>query len=314
MKKQKNESPPVVAEAFLELVITRLVEVAQEMSQRKQTKEQKRAAQILSRCLVNRYDENHPLPFGDDGKNDSAQESPQPWLSGDLAVGRGGPEFIYVYSPIRFVEDLLDEAIKVTSAPIKVSSKGQTKEVELSTRAARGLAETFTTAGTIYLLNNLRVKLDEAVEDLFAESRAVVEEAYWATLDSSLSELTGVEKDPVQISQSRFTGIIKRIVLEGEARRRKRLRAAFWEIARGRGRPKGAGGSKPAKRFSKEKFLMQLNQKIRELSRASEAAVTRKDVAHALGFSNEKAFDRLRRQLGDGRRWRDTVSDATSGK
>lgn len=314
MKTQKNQLPPVVAEAFLELVVTRLVEVGEAMSQRKQTKVQKRATQILSRCLVNRYDENHPLPFGDAGKKESAPETPQPWLSGDLAVGRGGPEFIYVYSPIRLVEDLLDEAIKVTSAPIKVPSDGQTKEGKLSTRAARDLAETFTTAGTVYLLNNLRNKLDEAVEDLFAESRAVVEEAYWATLDSSLSELTGVEKDPVQISQSRFTSIIKRIVVEGDARRRKRLRAAFWEIARRRGRPKGTGRSKASKRFSKKELLSQLSQKIRELSRASEEAVTRTRVAHALGFSNEKAFDRLRRKLGDMRRWRNTVSDALAGE
>lgn len=315
MKKQTNQSPPALGEALLlQLFITRFVEVAKAMSQRKQTKRQKRAAQILSRCLVNRYDENHPLPFGDAGKNDSAQETPQPWLSGDLAVGKGGPEFMYVHSPIRFVEDLLGEAIKVTSAPIKVPSKGQTKEGKLSTGAARGLAETFTTAGTVYLLNNLRAKLDEAVEDLFAESRAVVEEAYWATLDSSLSELTGVEKDPVQISQSRFTSILKKIVAEGDVRRRRRLRAAFWEIARGRGRPRGTGGSKVLKRFSKKEFLSQLNQKIRELSRASEAAVTRKQVAHALEFSNEKAFDRLRRQLGDVRRWRNTVSDALAGE
>jgi hypothetical protein len=221
---------------------------------------------------------------------------------------------MYVYLPTRFVENLMAEATKVTSAPIKMSSSGHAREGRLSTKATRSLADTFTTAGSVYFLNNLRDKLDEAIEDLFTESRVVVEELYKATLDSSLSEFAGVEKDPVQITQSRFSSIIKRIVAEADGRKRKRLRAALWEIARGRGRPRGATESRTSKRFSKEQFFMELDQEIRGLSRTSESALTRKQVANALELPNEKALDRFRRQFGDRRRWRDAVTHAIAGK
>jgi len=157
------------------------------------------------------------------------------------------------------------------------------------------------------VLNNLRFKLDEAIEDLFFEARTIMEELYRTSRDSSLSELSGVDEDPVQIGRSRFTNIIKRMVSEGDVRKRKRLRTGLWEIARGRGRPKGATGRKASVRFSKEGFLIALQQRIRELSRTSEANLTRTEVATALGLPNVKALDRYRRPFGDRRRLREMV-------
>jgi len=312
MKKRKTQSSPIVAQQALEVIVMRIVESVQAMSQRKQTKAQRLAVQILSRCLVNRYASEHPEPFGRVG-DDFALDASQLWLSGDLASGRGGSEFMYVYSPTRFVEDLLAEAIKITSAPIKVSRKGAGEEAKLSSRTTKHLTETFTTSATVYVLNNLRFKLDEAMEDLFFEARTIMEELYRTTLDSSLSELSGMDEDPIQIGRSRFTNIIKRMVSEGDVRKRKRLRTGLWEIARGRGRPKGAIGRKAGVRFSKERFRLAVEQRIRELSRTSEANITRKEVATALGLPNAKALDRYRRQFGDRRGWREMVDATTAG-
>lgn len=313
MKKHNDPSLPVIGNASLEFFINHMVEVFQITSARKQTKTQKHAAQILARCLANRYEANNPSPFSDSGKSESAVHASQLWLSGDLAIGRGGPEFMYVYSPTRFVEDLLAEALKLTSAPIKASSGGRVIEDKLPAQSARRQAATFATAGSVYLLNNLRYKLNEAIEDLVVEARMIVEELQRATLESVLNELAGVNKDANQISQVRFTRIIKTIIDEGNNRRRKRLRKALWEIARGRGRPKGARASRESQRFSKSEFVAQLKEKIRGLSKTSESEVTRKAVAQALGLSNEKALDRLRQQFGDERGWRECVAQIIGG-
>lgn len=311
MKKKPNDpSLPIVGNGSLEFIINHIVEVVQEMSARKQTMTQKQAAQILARCLANRYEANSPSPFG---KTDTVLDASQLWLSGDLAIGRGGPEFMYVYSATGFVEDLLTEALKLTSAPIKASSGERVIEGKLPARRARRRAATFTTAGSIYLLNNLRAKLNEAIEDLFVEAQTVVDELQRATLESGLSELAGVNKDATQISQARFTRIVKTIIAEGNNRRRERLRKALWEIARGRGRPKGVRAPRESQRFSKSEFDAQLKQKIRGLSKTVESEVTRKVVAHALGLSNEKALDRLRRQFGDKRGWRECVAQIVAG-
>jgi len=315
MKRHNDPTPPVVGNASLEFMIGHLVDMVHATSTRKQTRAQKRAAEILARCLVNRYEEEHPTPFGDDaGKSETAVAAAQLWLSGDLAIGRGGSEFVYVYSPTGLVEDLMTEALKLTTAPIKASLRGKVIEGQMSRKGAEGLAETFTTAATVYLLNNLRDKLNESIEDLFVEARTVVEELLRATLESGLNDLAGTDQDEVEIGQSRFTAIIKSIIDEGDSRRRKRLRQALWEIARGRGRPKGTRGSATSQRFGKSGFFAQLKQKIKELSRMSEAEVTRKDVANALGLSNAKALDRLRRQFGDRRRWRECVAQIMAGK
>jgi hypothetical protein len=301
MKKPNDPSLPIVGNGPLEFIINHIVEVVQITSARKHTRTQKQAAQILARCLANRYEANRPSPFSKSDKSDTVVDASQLWLSGDLGIGRGGPEFIYVYSAIGFVEDLLVEALKLTSAPIKASVVGRVIEGKLPPRSARRQAATFTTAGTVYLLNNLRDKLNESIEDLFVEARTVVEELQRATLESGLSELAGVNKDATQMSQARFTEIIKTIIAEGNNRRRKRLRKALWEIARGRGRPRGSRAPRESQRFSKSEFVAQLKQKIRVLSKTSESEVTRKAVARALNLSNEKALDRLRRQFGDKR-------------
>ncbi len=315
MKKHYDPAPPVVGKASLESMIGHVVEVIQTASIRKQTKAQKQAAEILARCLANRYEEEHPTPFGGDaGKSSTAVDPAQLWLSGDLAIGRGGPEFVYVYSPTALVEELIAEALKLTTAPIKASSRGQGIEGKISRQGAHALAETFTTAGTIYLLNNLRDKLNEAIEDLFVEARTVLEELQRATLESGLSELVGIDKDAAQIGRARFTRIIKAIIDEGNSRRRARLRQALWEIARGRGRPKGTRGSATSQRFGKTEFFAQLKRKIKDLSRVSEAEFTRQDVANALGLSNAKTLDRLRRQFGDQRRWRECVAQIIAGE
>lgn len=313
MKKHNDSSLPVVGNAFLEFLINHIVEVVQITSARKQTKKQKQAAQILARCLANRYEANSPSPFTGSGKSETGVDASRLWLSGDLAIGRGGPEFLYVYSPTGCVDDLLTEALKLTSAPIKASSSGRVIEGKLPARSARRQAATFTTAGTVYLLNNLRDKLNEAIEDLFVEARTVVEELQRATLESGLSELAGLNNDTMPIGQARFTRIIKTIIAEGDNRRRRRLRKALWEIARGRGRPKGARASHQSQRFSKSEFFAQLKQKIQDLSKRSESEVRRKDVADALSLSNEKALDRLRKQFGDERNWRECVAQIIEG-
>jgi hypothetical protein len=313
MKKPNDPSLPIVGNWPLEFIINHIVEVVQITSARKHTRTQKQAAQILARCLANRYEANRPSPFSKSDKSDTVVDASQLWLSGDLGIGRGGPEFIYVYSAIGFVEDLLVEALKLTSAPIKASVVGRVIEGKLPPRSARRQAATFTTAGTVYLLNNLRDKLNESIEDLFVEARTVVEELQRATLESGLSELAGVNKDATQMSQARFTEIIKTIIAEGNNRRRKRLRKALWEIARGRGRPRGSRAPRESQRFSKSEFVAQLKQKIRVLSKTSESEVTRKAVARALNLSNEKALDRLRRQFGDKRSWRECVAQILAG-
>jgi hypothetical protein len=313
MKKRTGSPPAVTGQASLDFIVGHIIEVVQATSHRKQARTGKLAAQILSRCLVNRFAQDHPLPFGELSKSDVVLEPSQLWLSGDLANGRAGAEFMYVCSPTQFVEELFAQALKVASAPIKASTNSGAIEGQISPKVAATLAETFTTAGTIYFLNNLRDKLNEAIEDLIAESSTVVEELYKGSLESSLSELEDKEVDPLLISQSRFTAIIKRIVAEGDSRRRKRLRAALWEIARGRGRPKGTRGSGTSIRFGKSQFFMQLNQKIREFSRGGESEVTRTRVAEALGLSNVKKLDRLRRQFGDRLRWREYVAQVTAG-
>lgn len=303
---KRHDSKPVVGNASLEFIIDHIVEVVDTTSRSKQTIAQKQAAVILARCLANRYRNDHPTPFGDSA-GEMAVDAAHLWSSGDLATGRGGSEFVYVYSPTSLVQQLMADALKLTSAPIRASSPGKTIERKISRKGAQGLAQTFATAGTVYVLNNLRDKLNEAIEDLFVEARTAVQELHSATIESCLSELSGTDNDPVKISQSRFTGIIKSIIEEGDIRRRKRLRLALWEIARGRGRPKGARTSNMAPRFSKSEFFAQLRQKINGLSRKSEAGVTRKDVATALGLSNAKALDRLRSQFGDKRAWREVV-------
>ena len=308
MKKHNDPSPSVVGNTFPEFIINHIVEMVQITLARKRTKTQKQVAQILARCLANRYEANHPSPFSHTDKSDTVVDISRLWLSGDLAIGRGGPEFMYVYSPTGFVEDLFAEALKLTSAPIRASLDGQVIEGKLPARSARRQAATLTTAGTVYLLNNLRDKLNEAIEDLFVEARTAVQELQRATLESGLSELAGVNNDATQMSQARFTQIIKTIIVEGNNRRRKRLRKAFWEIARGRGRPKGARASRESQRFSKSEFVAQLKEKIQGISKTSESEVTRKAVARALKLSNEKALDRLRRQFGDNRGWRECVA------
>jgi hypothetical protein len=176
MKKHNDCSLPIVGNASLEFIINHIVEVVQITSARKQTRTQKQAAQILARCVANRYEANRPSPFSHSDKSDTVVDASQRWLSGDLAIGRGGPKFMYVYSAIGFVVALLVEALKLTSAPIKASLDGRVIEGKLPTRSARRQAATFTTAATVYLLNNLRDKLNEAIEDLFVEARTVVEE------------------------------------------------------------------------------------------------------------------------------------------
>ncbi|HKO61184.1 MAG TPA: hypothetical protein VJV03_08505 [Pyrinomonadaceae bacterium] len=313
MKKQADSTLPSPVQAPLDFIIGHIIGVIQEASHRKQTKTRKLAAQILSRCLINRFADNHPLPFDVPNDTDHTLEASQLWVSGDLTRARGGPEFMYVYLPIRFVEDLLAEAQKVASAPIKASTDELEINGQLSKEVAASIAETFTTAGTVYLLNNLRDKLGEAIEDLFQESRIVVEELYKGSLESSLSELEDKEVDPIEISQSRFADMIKVMVREGNSRKRKRLRAALWEIARGRGRPKGTAGSGISRRFGKTQFSTQLSEKIRSLSQVSESEITRAEVSLALGLPNAKALDRLRRRFEDHRPWRQYVAEVLAG-
>jgi hypothetical protein len=306
MKKPKQLEPPLVGETAVEIGINRIFDVVHATAKRKQTSLEKRATRILSDCLANRFDPRHPSAFSQADK-DSATEVHRSWVFGDLANGRAGAEFIYFYLATSFVADLLKEAKRLTTAPI-TSNGGN--EAKLSRKAANGLAETFTTAGTIYLLNNLRAKLNESVEDLFTEARVVVEELYRAVLSSSLSELEGKESDAIEIGQSRFTTIIKSVIEEQNRRHRKRLRGALWEIARRPGRPRGESRSKVSRVYSRTQFLHDLNQKIRELSRASESNVTRTEIAKALKLSNPKALDRLRRQFGDDSRWKERVAEA----
>jgi len=183
------------------------------------------AAQILRACLLNRYDENHPSPFADSSGPEKTTMGL--WVAGDLAVGRGGREFNYLYSPVRLVEEFLTEAIQLTSKPIIVRLDGNTVKHKLETESIQSLAKTYTIAATVYLLNNLRDKLSEAVEDLFFESLAVVKGLHKMNLDR-IRQNDGDAN--VRVARARFREIVESIIDESNKRKRKRLRGALWEI------------------------------------------------------------------------------------
>ena len=68
MKKPNDPSMPIVGNGLLEFIINHIVEVVQITSARKPTRTQKQAAQILARCLANRYEANRPSPFSNSDK------------------------------------------------------------------------------------------------------------------------------------------------------------------------------------------------------------------------------------------------------
>lgn len=136
-----------------------------------------------------------------------------PWTLGDLASGKTGSEFTYVYLPVRFVERLLELAEK------EIAKTAESSEGEQPPEVLTGVAETITAAGTVYFLNNLREVLDEAVENLFFESATVVKELQQAL----------VQRRPSQVSD-RFPQIIETIISTANARRKERLARALWEI------------------------------------------------------------------------------------
>ncbi len=189
------------------------------------------AAQILRACLLNRYVGGSSSPFQESGE--TVIDANELWTAGDLAIGRGGPEFNYVYSPIRFVEQLFSEALRLTSEPVVVSSGKRRTKHQLGTKTAGSLAKTYTIEGTIYLLNNLRAKLNEAIEDLFVEAGAAMTETHKVSLNSVLNEIITKqegETDDLRVVQSQFRDIIDDLMTEGNKRKRVRLKAAFWEI------------------------------------------------------------------------------------
>lgn len=189
----------------------------------KSTPTQTLSAQILHACLLNRYAEDHPSPFGD---SVGPVGSIGLWVAGDLAIGRGGQEFNYLYSPVRLVEELLNASVQLTSEPIDVSVDGKTVKHQLDSESSHGLAKTYTIAATVYLLNNLRDKVAEAIDDLFFESLAVVKGLHSSNLDS----IRKIDDTTLEIARERFREIIEGIIDESDKRKRKRLKKALWEI------------------------------------------------------------------------------------
>jgi hypothetical protein len=173
------------------------------------------ALEVLYKCGQHRYGKG-ASPFDPAYKVDFAIDPQRLNLLGDLAHGFGGPEFTYRYLPVHFVEQIIEVSLKTARKPIAIN--GQT--IQLTHDQAQGMAKTFATAATVFLLNNLRDKLDEAVRELFIEASAVVE-AIHKTL-------------PKREHKRLLSDTIDKIIRETNAARKSRLKAALWEADRGR--------------------------------------------------------------------------------
>jgi hypothetical protein len=189
--------------SIADIVANKVKEETERFQSRDSTPSELTALEILERCY--RY-----RSLGDASETFSLPKLPArastrpgaPWMIGDLAAGDTGPEFNYAYLPVRFVERLLEVA-------------------EEETGDSRMVADILTASATVYLRDNLRQVIDEAITNLFFEASTVLRELKL--------HLDSVGNTAPEISQ-RFPEIIKLIISEGDGRRKERLRQAMWEI------------------------------------------------------------------------------------
>lgn len=234
------------------------------------TDKQLRAAHILRRCMAYISQPHHPSPFTIDASSNGKHESGDGlWMLGDLEGGTGGKEFTYAYLPTKFVEGLIDIAEPIPTP----------------------LREIYVTAATVYFLNAFDAALDEAVTNLLFEAGSVVVEM----LNSDVEEHTRGE-DALRCAQERFQAIIGKLLVEGNGRRRQRLKSALWEIDPGKkaGRPAGALTSE---HVIYADLLQRLMNEYR--SREDDDLPTDADtVAKSLGLSNRKQLREDLNRLG----------------
>ncbi|MGA9994660.1 MAG: hypothetical protein WBP93_04550 [Pyrinomonadaceae bacterium] len=191
------------------------------------------AAGILYRCLLSRY-AGGPSPFDDENRAEPPTDNEEDWtrsltLAGDLAIGLGGEFFNYYYLPIEFVEKIIDESLKIAVEPVtvEISGKKHTADFEkVENDNAHSRAETYAIAATVYLLNNHREKLNEAIEELFVEAVEMVRGIHSSTIRS-------IVKDPdakVTSDKNLQTEVVDRIIKKTTPTRKERLRKSLWEI------------------------------------------------------------------------------------
>lgn len=194
--------------------------VTKSFKKRKPTPKQLKAALILTRCFrgARTYGtSNYASPFDAlNGNGNGCELDPNVmdegfWALGDLASGNGGPEFSYAYLPVRFVEQL----------------------AEITQDLPESIADVYTTAATVHFTNSLRSALDEAITNLFYESAVVIEEQVKylkKCVDAARRDGALVDENTVSLDKDWFNIMIERIIVEGDQRRRERLRKAMAEV------------------------------------------------------------------------------------
>jgi hypothetical protein len=101
-----------VTDDIASLTADRIREETDRFVNRDSTPRELMAAEVLNRCIRYRLTSDPTEAFPLVPKQPArAQKRPgAPWTAGDLASGQTGPEFIYAYLPILFVEGLLEAA------------------------------------------------------------------------------------------------------------------------------------------------------------------------------------------------------------
>jgi hypothetical protein len=200
-----------------EVVAEHIEAVTKDFSKRELTPKQLKAALILARCFQGAQTfgtSNYASPFdalnGNGNALDHSATGNGVWAIGDLDGGSGGSEFTYAYLPVRLIEQLSEVA------------EGLPEDI----------ADIYTTAATIYFTNSLRSVLDEAVMNLFYESATVIVEQIESLnryVDAA-REGSVIDDNTARFDKDRFNAMIDRIVVEGNQRRRERLREAMAEV------------------------------------------------------------------------------------
>jgi len=186
------------------------------------------ALEILYRCVQYR-DGNAPSPLEGTVDAGVTLDANHLYLLGDLAIGLGGTEFTYRYLPIRFVERLIDEAeaLALDEKDVEVTTQDGRSVVIETDPEDLSLADVLVTTATLYLLNNLRAKLNEAIEELFVEALEVAGSINQAAAQDFVHMLSFDTHREIKTLRTR---IINRILERTEPERRRRLEEALWDI------------------------------------------------------------------------------------
>lgn len=183
------------------LTVDRIREETESFVRRDSTQRELTAAEVLYRCYRYHSTSDPAEAFPVVPKQPGRKRPGAPWTGGDLASGETGAEFIYAYLPIRFVEGLLEAADRA-GVPSQI-------------------ADTLAAGATVYFLNNLRQVLDEALVGLAYEASVVFRSIGLAAINTD---------GGLRPTREGFAKIIDEIILEGNARRKERVRRALWEI------------------------------------------------------------------------------------